>query len=732
MYKDPSEFRERFKAYKEGKSVRDIYRLPGYAGGKATPLDDTLEFLKQYEGFKDTTYLYGNGIPTIGYGFTDSSLVNKGKITRAEADDRLRQEVLKRESVLSRMKNWDKLSEESKTALRSYYYNYPAGFKDTTKFMKYWNSGQYSKAIKEIDAGMYDKKNSGLRTRRLAEQALLRNDPFLMQRSSIVSEKPKDVTIQYPDAVRVATTIPQEKVITYTDHRNTVAAETDRSIWAHKVMNDIQGMAYRTPIWKSRPYDIKQYGVTRLQPTGFKNGKLPRYKIGKNPSHAKMNDDGTFTDDYTKVFEDMYITPEKVDLKRGSHTLNNFPEYLANRTAWMQTFVPQSVLNDKPLERVYPEFDLLLGGRQITNELLPLKSSINREQINYNKIREQIAKMKSDDDAFRAAHPEYEIENILQKPKLEDASVIDELVKRTNLEDRSYKGIFEKILYENKDLHGKQIVNLHNNRARLSGDFIDNVGQVFDVDTPEGYENAIQFLEKYYFGTRDGAERLLKDPDFQSHLKGFSIPRGSRPVFISKSKLIQRQEQDLGRKLTQQEADDLYYKTISHERHHSFDKIHNTPEGFNLEGLSPDDYFVKDGFDELAARGTQLKNMFGLYKNPLTAAHLRYASSQYFKDPSNINNNMTRFFNMISDYDKAAKWLQENATGILPFAIGGSVVASMPEYKDGKIAIKPANRGKFNATKKRTGKTTEELTHSKNPITRKRAIFAQNAKKWKH
>ena len=50
----------------------------------------------------------------------------------------------------------------------------------------------------------------------------------------------------------------------------------------------------------------------------------------------------------------------------------------------------------------------------------------------------------------------------------------------------------------------------------------------------------------------------------------------------------------------------------------------------------------------------------------------------------------------------------------------------------GKIHINPKNRGKFNATKKRTGKTTEELTHSKNPLTRKRAIFAQNAKKWKH
>lgn len=53
-------------------------------------------------------------------------------------------------------------------------------------------------------------------------------------------------------------------------------------------------------------------------------------------------------------------------------------------------------------------------------------------------------------------------------------------------------------------------------------------------------------------------------------------------------------------------------------------------------------------------------------------------------------------------------------------------------YKYGGIHIKKKNRGKFNALKKRTGKTTEELTHSKNPLTRKRAIFAQNAKKWKH
>lgn len=89
--------------------------------------------------------------------------------------------------------------------------------------------------------------------------------------------------------------------------------------------------------------------------------------------------------------------------------------------------------------------------------------------------------------------------------------------------------------------------------------------------------------------------------------------------------------------------------------------------------------------------------------------------------------------------DYAIDTLELNAdnisTGILDSlesnyaALGGFI----NKYSDGgSIHINPANRGKFNATKKRTGKTTEELTHSKNPLTRKRAIFAQNASYWKH
>jgi len=53
-------------------------------------------------------------------------------------------------------------------------------------------------------------------------------------------------------------------------------------------------------------------------------------------------------------------------------------------------------------------------------------------------------------------------------------------------------------------------------------------------------------------------------------------------------------------------------------------------------------------------------------------------------------------------------------------------------YPKGGIKIKKKNRGKFTAYKKRTGKTTQEALHSKNPNVRRIANFARNAKKWKH
>jgi hypothetical protein len=48
------------------------------------------------------------------------------------------------------------------------------------------------------------------------------------------------------------------------------------------------------------------------------------------------------------------------------------------------------------------------------------------------------------------------------------------------------------------------------------------------------------------------------------------------------------------------------------------------------------------------------------------------------------------------------------------------------------IKIKKSHVGMFTAYKKRTGKTTEEALHSKDPHVRKMAQFAKNAKHFKH
>lgn len=69
---------------------------------------------------------------------------------------------------------------------------------------------------------------------------------------------------------------------------------------------------------------------------------------------------------------------------------------------------------------------------------------------------------------------------------------------------------------------------------------------------------------------------------------------------------------------------------------------------------------------------------------------------------------------------------------ILPSGIDASYVYS--QYKDGKspIHIKPQNRGKLTRLKKRTGKSESELYNDGNPAHKKMVVFARNARKWKH
>ena len=118
----------------------------------------------------------------------------------------------------------------------------------------------------------------------------------------------------------------------------------------------------------------------RKDPTEFrkrfaawKNGKQP-YKDGKpvvlnNYTNAKFNDDGTFTDDTTRVFDDFYVTPSGVKTKYGSYTDENWDRY-KQQEAFFRTHDQQTgnLKYEPGLEIVSPEYDILtLGAGARTN-----------------------------------------------------------------------------------------------------------------------------------------------------------------------------------------------------------------------------------------------------------------------------------------------------------------------------------------------------------------------------
>lgn len=74
--------------------------------------------------------------------------------------------------------------------------------------------------------------------------------------------------------------------------------------------------------------------------------------------------------------------------------------------------------------------------------------------------------------------------------------------------------------------------------------------------------------------------------------------------------------------------------------------------------------------------------------------------------------------------------------GYYPIYKDGEIYTENPfEYNSGKdsgIHIKKKNRGKFTALKKRTGKSASWFKEHGTPAQKKMAVFALNARKWKH
>lgn len=98
-----------------------------------------------------------------------------------------------------------------------------------------------------------------------------------------------------------------------------------------------------------------------------------------------------------------------------------------------------------------------------------------------------------------------------------------------------------------------------------------------------------------------------------------------------------------------------------HEAAHSITQGRPRTEApFNFAGSGGLKYFKKNNQEDLAARGTQLKDYFGLTKanQEITPEMLIYAQKNYIRD-TGMNNNMADFLNNIVDVNQMAKWLSE-------------------------------------------------------------------------
>lgn len=106
---------------------------------------------------------------------------------------------------------------------------------------------------------------------------------------------------------------------------------------------------------------------------------------------------------------------------------------------------------------------------------------------------------------------------------------------------------------------------------------------------------------------------------------------------------------------------------INHIKSHEYDHMifrPRTPLDPEEAGFYDiDGYFLDNGATELEARGSQIKNYFGLtdYRHEITPEMLQYAQRHMIEDYG-LNNNLNDFFNGITDYTKFAKWLSERAS----------------------------------------------------------------------
>lgn len=150
------------------------------AGGRGHISNRGVNLIGTFEGFMPRIYKDSGGVETIGYGETDRDFINRYRgrqISRAEATQQLRNRAQWfYDQVANKTIGWDKLNQDQRDVLTSYAYNIGVGgYQRHKKLLAAIAAGDYNLAAKNINAGMNDARNPGLRKRRLKEQFIFTN-----------------------------------------------------------------------------------------------------------------------------------------------------------------------------------------------------------------------------------------------------------------------------------------------------------------------------------------------------------------------------------------------------------------------------------------------------------------------------------------------------------------------------------------------------------------------------
>lgn len=180
-------------AFQAGQTLRDMWNANSQnnktntkepkkyaAGGKGHISNRGVNLIGTFEGFMPRIYKDSGGVETIGYGETDRDFINRYRgrqISRAEATQQLRNRAQWfYDQVANKTVGWDKLNQDQRDVLTSYAYNIGVGgYQRHKKLLAAIAAGDYNLAAKNINAGMNDARNPGLRKRRLKEQFIFTN-----------------------------------------------------------------------------------------------------------------------------------------------------------------------------------------------------------------------------------------------------------------------------------------------------------------------------------------------------------------------------------------------------------------------------------------------------------------------------------------------------------------------------------------------------------------------------